>query len=76
MATLHREELAELCQDALLRVGADARAAQVLAEATVEAEQVGNRAVGVAHLFDYLNGYREGRIAKTPSPSYAGPRRR
>ena len=65
---LHRDELAELCKDALLRVGADARAAQVLAVATVEAELVGNQAVGVTHLFDYLDGYREGRIAKDTQP--------
>jgi (2R)-3-sulfolactate dehydrogenase (NADP+) len=63
MVTVHREELAELCKDALLRAGAEPRAAQVLAAATVEAELVGNRAVGVAHLFDYLDAYRAGRIA-------------
>ena len=68
MATVHREDLAELCKGALLRVGANARAAQVLADATVEAELVGNRAVGVAHLFDYLDAYREGRIAKDAQP--------
>jgi (2R)-3-sulfolactate dehydrogenase (NADP+) len=64
MATMHRDELTGLCRDALLRVGADSRAARVLAEATVEAELVGNRAVGVAHLFDYLDGYEQGRITK------------
>src|SRR5690349_11514480 len=64
MATIHGDELADLCRDALLRVGADAGAARVLAEATVEAERVGNRAVGVGHLFDYLDGYEQGRIAK------------
>jgi (2R)-3-sulfolactate dehydrogenase (NADP+) len=64
MATIHRDELTRLCRDALLRVGADAQAAQILADATVEAELIGVPAVGVAHLFDYLHGYREGRIAK------------
>lgn len=59
-----REELVELCQDALRGVGAASRDAWVLAEATVEAELAGNRAVGVAHLFDYLEGYRHGRISK------------
>lgn len=63
MATIHRSDLVELCRNALLRVGADPQDAQVLSEATVEAELVGNRAVGVGHLFDYLDGYREGRIA-------------
>jgi (2R)-3-sulfolactate dehydrogenase (NADP+) len=68
MATMHAEQLTELCRDALLRVGADRRAAQVLAEATVEAELAGNGAVGVAHLFDYLDGYSQGRIAKDSGP--------
>ena len=68
MARVHRDELTRLCRDRLLRVGADPRAAQVLAEATVEAELVGNRAVGVAHLFDYLDAYRNGRIAKGLRP--------
>ena len=47
MATIDRDKLLELCRDALLRVGASPDAARVLAEATVEAELVGNRAVGV-----------------------------
>jgi (2R)-3-sulfolactate dehydrogenase (NADP+) len=68
MATVQRDELAELCRNALLGAGADADAARVLAEATVEAELVGNRAVGVAHLFDYLDGYEKGRIAKDGGP--------
>ena len=38
MTTLHRDELAHLCQDALTRVAADPRDAQILAEATVEAD--------------------------------------
>jgi (2R)-3-sulfolactate dehydrogenase (NADP+) len=68
MATVPRDELTELCRNALLRAGADPHAAQVLAVATVEAELVGNRAVGVAHLFDYVDGYRAGRIAKDSRP--------
>jgi (2R)-3-sulfolactate dehydrogenase (NADP+) len=68
MATVQRDELAELCRGALLGVGADPDAAWVLAEATVEAELVGNRAVGVAHLFDYLDGYEQGRIATDGGP--------
>jgi (2R)-3-sulfolactate dehydrogenase (NADP+) len=68
MASVHRDRLTELCRDALLHVGADPGAARVLAEATVEAELVGNRAVGVGHLFDYLDGYVQGRIARDPRP--------
>lgn len=68
MVTIHRDALTELCSDALLRVGVDSRDAHALAEATVEAELVGNRAVGVGHLFDYLDGYRHGRIDTTSRP--------
>lgn len=68
MAVLHRDELTQLCRGALLRNGADAHAAEILATATVEAEVAGVRAVGVVHLFDYLDGYRQGRIAKDASP--------
>lgn len=68
MTTMHRDALTELCRSALRRVGVDPRTAQILAEATVEAELLGNRAVGVAHLFDYLAGYREGRISLEARP--------
>jgi (2R)-3-sulfolactate dehydrogenase (NADP+) len=68
MAILKCDELIELCRAALLRVGAVPGAAQVLAEATVEAELVGNRAVGVGHLFDYVDGYERGRIATDCRP--------
>jgi len=66
MTTVHRAQLSQLCRTALVGVGADAGTAQILADATVEAELVGNRAVGVAHLFDYLDGYRQGRISTDP----------
>ena len=69
MTTIRSDELAALCERATLAAGADARAARVLANATVEAELVGNRAVGVAHLFDYLDGYRTGRIAAGAEPA-------
>ena len=73
MVTVRRDELIELCRDALLRVGADPGAAQVLAEATAEAELVGNRAVGVGHLFDYVDGYEQGRIAAGARPAIRRP---
>ncbi|MFF1831999.1 Ldh family oxidoreductase [Paenarthrobacter sp. NPDC058040] len=62
------EELAAICERALRASGADTRAAHVLARATTEAEQSGNRAVGVGHLFDYLDGYRTGRITAETNP--------
>jgi (2R)-3-sulfolactate dehydrogenase (NADP+) len=63
MAELRRSELTELCESALLASGASAAQAAVLAEATVEAEALGHRPVGVSHLVDYLDGFRSGRIA-------------
>lgn len=68
MTTIGHSDLAALCRAALLQAGAHSRDAHLLAEATVEAEQVGNRAVGVDHLFDYLDGYRNGRIAPIIRP--------
>ena len=73
MTTVQRDELIALCRSALLGVGAGPDAAQVLAVATVEAELVGNRAVGVAHLFDYLDGYEKGRIAADAPPVVRHP---
>lgn len=71
MSTIQRAELAALCERALLSVGAAQRAAQILTRATIEAELAGNRAVGVAHLFDYLDGYKQGRIATDAHPQSA-----
>lgn len=68
MTVVHQDELIRLCVDALVQVGAEQTAATTLAEATVEAELLGIRAVGVAHLFDYLAGYREGRITAGARP--------
>ncbi|MFP3463788.1 Ldh family oxidoreductase [Arthrobacter globiformis] len=68
MSTIPKEELAALCERALLAAGAHPEDAKVLSSATVEAELVGNRAVGVGHLFDYLDGYRQGRIASATEP--------
>lgn len=68
MVDLQRSELTELCERALLGSGASAAQAAVLAEATVEAEALGLRPVGVSHLVDYLDGFRNGRITPgTPS---------
>jgi (2R)-3-sulfolactate dehydrogenase (NADP+) len=60
---LRRDELTELCERALLGSGASPAQATVLAAATVEAELLGRRPVGVSHLVDYVDGFRSGRIA-------------
>jgi (2R)-3-sulfolactate dehydrogenase (NADP+) len=51
MITVARDEHVQLRTEALLRAGADLPSTHVLADATIEAELVGNRAVGLAHLF-------------------------
>lgn len=68
MTTITCADLVVLCESAAANAGADTGSARILAEATVEAEQVGNRAVGIGHFFDYLDGYREGRIASPGVP--------
>ncbi|MEU1184547.1 Ldh family oxidoreductase [Streptomyces sp. NPDC005820] len=66
--TVERDRLIDLCTRAAVAAGADQRAAQALALATVTAESAGNTAVGVAHLFDYLRSYESGRIVAGVSP--------
>ncbi len=68
MVRITCDALAALCEAASTRAGARPGSARALADATVEAERVGNRAVGVGHLFDYLDGYRGGRIAADAEP--------
>ena len=63
---LRRGEVTELCERALLGSGASPAQAAVLAEATVQAELLGRRPVGVTHLVDYVDGFRHGRIAPGP----------
>ena len=67
-ATISTADLTTLCAQAARKAGADQTAADALATATVAAEQAGNRAVGVAHLFDYLQAYQEGRISSSAVP--------
>ncbi len=68
MTAVTRSDLAERCRAALARVGVADRDARILADATAEAEAFGNRATGVAHLFDYLDGFTRGRITLTSQP--------
>ncbi|MDQ8704086.1 Ldh family oxidoreductase [Streptomyces sp. LHD-70] len=73
--TVTHDELVALCTRALRAAGEEAEAAGVLARAVVDAEQAGNRAVGVTHLFDYLDAYRDGRIipGAVPEVTRAAP---
>jgi (2R)-3-sulfolactate dehydrogenase (NADP+) len=58
----------DLARDAALNAGASEAIACSLARATVEAERAGNKAVGFAHLVDYLDSLRKGRIARDAEP--------
>lgn len=71
MTSISTIELTSLIERAALGAGAAVASARTLADATVQAERVGNRSVGVGHLFDYLDGYRTGRISTDASPQVA-----
>lgn len=58
--------LRTLCIRALRRAGATAPDAAALAEAILRAERRGRPAVGLLHLFDYLEAYRRGDIEPRP----------
>lgn len=62
MVPLAYGQLEELCRQAASAAGAGSTDADTLARATAEAEFGGRSPVGVGHLFDYLDGYRQGRI--------------
>ncbi|MGW2342406.1 Ldh family oxidoreductase [Streptomyces sp. NPDC001661] len=66
-------EISALCVRALLAAGAAPSAARSLTRSVLDAERVGKRAVGLAHLFDYLDAYREGRIAVGVVPEVTRP---
>jgi (2R)-3-sulfolactate dehydrogenase (NADP+) len=66
---LDRSRLTTLCERALRGAGATPAQATVLAEATVQAELLGHRAVGLSHLLDYLDGFHTGRIASGAEPT-------
>lgn len=72
MVDLTRAELTALCERALLGAGATPAQAEILAAATVQAELLGRRAVGLSHLLDYLDGFRAGRIS--PATPVVEPR--
>jgi (2R)-3-sulfolactate dehydrogenase (NADP+) len=62
------DRLASLCSAAIAAAGGDEQTAAALTEAVLSAERRGNTAVGVAHLFDYLDALEGGRLNGTPRP--------
>jgi (2R)-3-sulfolactate dehydrogenase (NADP+) len=56
------DRLASLCSTAITIAGGDEHTAAALTDAVIAAERRGNTIVGVAHLFDYLDALRGGRL--------------
>jgi (2R)-3-sulfolactate dehydrogenase (NADP+) len=61
-------DLERLCVDALRAAGASPDMARTLAAATVAAERRGKSGVGAAHLLDYLDALRAGRLHGAARP--------
>ena len=59
--------------EAARAVGANVSQARALARATVAAEAIGRRAVGFAHLPDYLEAFLSGRIRRDAEPELTSP---
>ncbi|MEE1738245.1 Ldh family oxidoreductase [Streptomyces sp. BE147] len=68
------DALESLCESAVRVAGGSAETAAVLASATVAAERRGRREVGVAHLIDYLDAFRGGRLNRDAQPQVSGGR--
>ncbi|WP_432180060.1 Ldh family oxidoreductase [Streptomyces sp. NBC_00063] len=70
---MSEQEVSGLCVRALRAIGAAQQAARYLTRSVLDAERAGNRAVGLAHLFDYLDAYRDGRIVAGVIPEVTRP---
>ncbi|RQR30127.1 Ldh family oxidoreductase [Burkholderia sp. Bp9142] len=68
-----REAARQVAFDAIKAVGANDAIAHSLAEAVISAELAGSKAVGFAHLPDYLDGFAKGRIAASAEPEVSFP---
>src|SRR5262245_34526570 len=62
MVAVSWDRLASLCSAAITTAGGDQQTSTALTDAVIAAERRGNTAVGVAHLFDYLDALRGGRL--------------
>ncbi|MFA3837811.1 Ldh family oxidoreductase [Streptomyces aureus] len=70
---MSEDEIAELCVRGLRAVGAAQPAARFLTRSVLDAERAGNRAVGLAHVFDYLDADHDGRIVAGVVPQVTRP---
>ncbi|MGK5682353.1 Ldh family oxidoreductase [Actinoplanes sp. URMC 104] len=75
MIDVNWDRLASLCSTAIAAAGGDDATAAALTDAAIAAERRGNAAVGVAHLFDYLDALRNGRLNGKPRPVVRHDRR-
>lgn len=66
--------LERLCVDSLRAAGASEEMARTLAAAAVAAERRGKSSVGAAHLLDYLDALRTGRLDGAARPRLERPR--
>lgn len=63
------DHIEDLCRAALRNAGASQECAEAIAHATCQAQGRGNNAVGVGHLFDYLDSMRAGRMDGQAKPT-------
>ncbi|TAM51964.1 MAG: Ldh family oxidoreductase [Paraburkholderia sp.] len=70
---LETQEAFAIARQAILDAGANDSIATSLANAVVSAEWAGSRAVGFAHLPDYLDGFVKGRISTSAEPTITSP---
>jgi (2R)-3-sulfolactate dehydrogenase (NADP+) len=69
MMEISWDRLASLCSTAITAAGGDEHTSTALTDAVIAAERRGNAAVGVAHLFDYLDALRGGRLNGSARPT-------
>jgi (2R)-3-sulfolactate dehydrogenase (NADP+) len=70
---LDTQEALAIARQAIRDTGANDSIAASLANAVVSAEWAGSRAVGFAHLPDYLDGFLRGRISTCAEPTITSP---
>jgi (2R)-3-sulfolactate dehydrogenase (NADP+) len=73
MAIITTSALHDLLVRALETAGFSTDNAEALARQTVLSEELGQQSVGVAHVFDYVDGLAEGRIDGNAVPTISNP---
>ena len=73
MTTMTSEDLQHLLVRSLTAAGFSQQGAVALARQTVFSEELGQHTVGIAHVFDYIDGLAAGRIDGTAEPVMSDP---